>query len=139
MRKMEWSYHTILILVMIGVLAGILSGFVGVGGGMVIVPALVYFLALNQFQAQGTSLAVLMLPVGFLGVMNYYKTGNVHISYALVIGAAFVFGSYFGSKLALRLPEYKVKFFFGLLMLYIAVQMTWKSGFKWWAEQASQS
>ena len=55
MRKMEWSYHTILILVMIGVLAGILSGFVGVGGGMVIVPALVYFLALNQFQAQGTS------------------------------------------------------------------------------------
>jgi len=106
---------------------------------MVIVPALMYFLALNQFQAQGTSLAVLMLPVGFLGVMNYYKTGNVHISYALVIGAAFVFGSYFGSKLALRLPEYKVKFFFGLLMLYIAVQMTWKSGFKWWAEQASQS
>jgi uncharacterized membrane protein YfcA len=71
--------------------------------------------------------------------MNYHKQGYVDYKTALFICSTFVFGSYFGSKLALRLPEYKVKFFFGLLMLYIAVQMTWKSGFKWWAEQASQS
>jgi uncharacterized protein len=136
MFNMEWSSQTILILVLIGILAGVLSGFVGVGGGLVIVPALMYFLSLNQFQAQGTSLAVLMLPVGFLGVMNYYKTGNVHVSYALVIAAAFILGSYFGSKMALRLPEYKVKFFFGVLMLYMAIQMIWKSGVKWWGDSA---
>jgi uncharacterized membrane protein YfcA len=132
--NMEWSYQTIGILILIGILAGMISGFVGVGGGLVIVPALMYFLSLNQFQAQGTSLAVLMLPVGFLGVINYYKTGNVHVSYALFIAGAFILGSYFGSKMALRLPEYKVKFFFGLLMLYMAIQMIWKSGAKWWGE-----
>ena len=133
---MEWSSQTILILVLIGILAGVLSGFVGVGGGLVIVPALMYFLSLNQFQAQGTCLAVLILSLGFLGFMNYYKTGNVHVSYALVIAAAFILGSYFGSKMALRLPEYKVKFFFGVLMLYMAIQMIWKSGVKWWGDSA---
>jgi uncharacterized membrane protein YfcA len=132
--KMEITTQTIMILILVGLLAGMLSGFVGVGGGMIIVPALVYFLSLNQLEAQGTSLAVLMMPVGFLGVMNYYKAGNVQIGYALIIGLAFVLGSYFGSKYALKLPEYKVKFFFGLLMLYMAVHMLWKAGIKWWSE-----
>jgi uncharacterized protein len=68
--------------------------------------------------------------------MNYYKAGNVHIGYALVIGLAFVAGSYFGSKYALKLPEYKVKFIFGLLMLYMALHMLWNAGIKWWTDQA---
>jgi uncharacterized protein len=136
---MEMTTQTLLILVVIGLLAGVVSGFVGIGGGMIIVPALVYFLSLNQFQAQGTSLAVLMLPVGFLGVMNYHKAGNVNITFALIIGLAFIAGSYFGSKSALKLPEYKVKFIFGLLLLFMAVQMIWKSGHTWWSQPTGGS
>ena len=68
----------IIILVTIGMLAGILSGFVGIGGGVVIVPALVYMLGFSQHQAQGTSLFVLAMPVVILAVMNYAKTGNVN-------------------------------------------------------------
>lgn len=131
MKKMELTYSTIFILIMIGITAGLLSGFVGVGGGMIIVPAIIYFLSLNQLQAQGTSLAVLLMPVGILGVMNYYKAGNVNINYALIIGAAFVIGSYFGSKYAMKLPEFKVKFIFGLFMLYVSLKMLWSSGVKW--------
>jgi uncharacterized membrane protein YfcA len=105
---MDLSFSTILILVIIGICAGLLSGFVGVGGGMIIVPGLIYLLGKGQLEAQGTSLAVIMLPVGILGVMNYYKAGNVNINYALVIAIAFVVGSYFGSKYALKLPEHKL-------------------------------
>jgi uncharacterized protein len=123
-----------IILLMIGFFAGMLSGFVGVGGGLIIVPALVYFLGLTQLQAQGTSLAVLLLPVGILAVMNYYRQGQINIYYALIIGAAFIFGSYFGSKYALRLPDYKVKFIFGLFMIYAAIRITWQAGAKWFGQ-----
>jgi uncharacterized protein len=129
--KPDMPISTILILVVIGVLAGMLSGFVGVGGGMIIVPALVYFLSLTQMQAQGTSLTVLLLPVGILAVMNYYNAGQINIKYALIIGATFVVGSYFGSKYALKLPEHKVKFIFALFMLYVAIKMLYTSGSKW--------
>ncbi len=136
---MEWSTQTIFILILIGVLAGLVSGFVGVGGGMIIVPALVYFLAFNQLSAQGTSLAVLMMPVGVLGVVNYYKMGQVNIAFAIVIGLAFILGSYFGSKFALKLPEYKVKFFFGMFMLFMSLQMIWKAGQSWWGSSTPGS
>ncbi len=128
--KMELTIAQLLLLLLIGLLAGALSGFVGVGGGVIIVPAMVYLLGMTQMQGQGISLAVLMLPVGVLGVMNYYKAGHVNFNYAFVIAAGFVVGSYFGSKYALKLPEHKVKFIFGLFLLYIAGQMLWKSGSK---------
>ncbi|MBL0316621.1 MAG: sulfite exporter TauE/SafE family protein [Flavobacteriales bacterium] len=127
---MELTIAQLLLLLLIGLLAGALSGFVGVGGGVIIVPAMVYLLGMTQMQGQGISLAVLMLPVGVLGVMNYYKAGHVNFNYAFVIAAGFVVGSYFGSKYALKLPEHKVKFIFGLFLLYIAGQMLWKSGSK---------
>lgn len=127
---MELTIAQLLLLLLIGLLAGALSGFVGVGGGVIIVPAMVYLLGMTQMQGQGVSLAVLMLPVGVLGVMNYYKAGHVNFNFAFVIAAGFVVGSYFGSKYALRLPEHKVKFIFGLFLLYIAGQMLWKSGSK---------
>lgn len=128
--KMELSIAQLLLLLLVGLLAGALSGFVGVGGGIIIVPAMVYLLGMTQMQGQGISLAVLMLPVGVLGVMNYYKAGHIQFNYAFIIAAGFVVGSYFGSKYALKLPEHKVKFIFGLLLLYIAGQMLWKSGAK---------
>jgi len=121
-------------LIVLGLAAGALSGFVGVGGGIIIVPALVYILEMNQMQAQGVSLAVLLMPVGFLGVWNYYQAGNVQFSIALMIALGFVFGSYFGSKIALQLPEYKIKFIFALVIIIVAIDMLWKSGHKWWNE-----
>ena len=128
---MDLSFSTILILVIIGICAGLLSGFVGVGGGMIIVPGLIYLLGKGQLEAQGTSLAVIMLPVGILGVMNYYKAGNVNINYALVIAIAFVVGSYFGSKYALKVPEHKIKVIFGVFLLYVAIRMLHSGGMKW--------
>jgi uncharacterized membrane protein YfcA len=131
---MDFSTTQLLILVLVGLFAGALSGFVGVGGGIIIVPAMIYFMNMNQMQAQGVSLALLMLPVGVLGVMNYYKAGHIQFNYVFIIAVGFVLGNYFGSKYALRVPEHKIKFLFSLLMLYVAVQMLWKSGAKWASE-----
>ncbi len=128
---MDFSVTQLLILVLVGLLAGALSGFVGVGGGIIIVPAMIYFMNMNQMQAQGVSLALLMLPVGILGVMNYYKAGHIQFNYVLILAVGFVLGNYFGSKYAMKIPEHKIKFFFALLMLFVAVQMLWKSGSKW--------
>lgn len=132
--KMDLSTQQLLMLLLIGLMAGAMSGFVGIGGGVIIVPAMVYLLGMTQMQGQGISLAVLIMPVGILGVMNYYKAGHINFNYALIIAAGFVVGSYFGSKFALKLPEHKIKFIFGLLMLYIAGQMLWKSGAKMFTE-----
>lgn len=131
---MDFSTTQIVILLMVGLMAGALSGFVGVGGGIIIVPAMIYFMNMNQMQAQGISLALLMLPVGVLGVVNYYKAGHIQFSYVLLMAVGFIVGNYFGSKYAMRVPEHKIKFFFSVLMLYVAVQMLWKSGSKWMSE-----
>ena len=117
------SVQTILLLTVIGLAAGILSGMVGIGGGVVLVPALVFLLGLNQHQAQGTSLFVLSLPVLVLAVFNYWKTGNVNLRFGLVIASTFVIGAMLGSKLTLRLPEAWVKLIFGLLMAYVSIQL----------------
>ena len=115
--------QTIIILVCIGVLAGILSGFVGVGGGVIIVPALVYALGLSQYEAQGTSLFVLLLPVGILAVNNYWKSGNINWHFGLIIALTFVLGGYIGSKLALRISPSIVKLVFGVIMAYVSVRL----------------
>ncbi len=119
------SAVTIIILIVIGIAAGMLSGLVGVGGGIIIVPALVYFLAFSQKQAQGTSLAILLLPIGILAVLNYYKDPQVHLDVKVVvlIILGFLAGSYFGSKLALLLPDATVKKIFAVFMLLIAIKM----------------
>jgi uncharacterized membrane protein YfcA len=117
------STTTILILVLIGLFAGMLSGFVGIGGGVVIVPALVFFLGITQHQAQGTSLFVLAMPVVILALMNYAKSNNVNWTYGAVIAATFVIGGYFGSKLSLKLSPGIVKFVFGLIMAYVSIRL----------------
>ena len=115
--------QTILILVVIGLLAGMLSGFVGVGGGIIIVPALVYMLGFSQHQAQGTSLFVLSIPVVILATMNYWKTGNVNWKFGLIIALTFVVGGYIGSKLSLKMSPGLVKFLFGILMAYVSFRL----------------
>lgn len=120
---MKMSTTTIIILVLIGLFAGMLSGFVGIGGGVVIVPALVFFLGISQHQAQGTSLFVLAMPVVILALMNYAKSNNVNWTYGAVIAATFVVGGYFGSKLSLKLSPGLVKFVFGLIMAYVSVRL----------------
>jgi len=115
----------ILTLILIGLAAGWLSGFVGIGGGVIIVPALVYILGLTQHQAQGTSLLLMLPPIGILAVVNYYKAGQINWMYGIIIAAAFIAGGYFGSKISLKLSPGLVKLCFGVIMAYVAIMMIW--------------
>ena len=115
--------QTLMILVIIGVVAGLLSGLVGIGGGIIIVPALVFFLGFSQKLAQGTSLGILLLPVGILGVMQYYKQGYIDVRVVLIISLAFLFGSYFGSKFAMALSQETLKKIFAVFMILIAIKL----------------
>lgn len=99
------TLHTILLLILIGILAGILSGLVGVGGGVIMVPLLVFLLGFSQHQAQGTSLAVLVVPVTGIAVYNYFKEGYIDWRYAAIIAVFFVVGGYFGSKMAINIDQ----------------------------------
>jgi hypothetical protein len=119
------STTSLIFLLLVGLFAGFLSGMVGIGGGILIVPVLVYFFGFPQHKAQGTTLFLFVLPVGILGAYNYYKSGNIDIKTALVICATFVFGSYFGSKLTLSLDQLTVKRIFGIFILLISLKMIW--------------
>lgn len=123
------TIQTILLLIIIGLFAGAMSGFVGIGGGVIMVPALIYMLGMTQHAAQGTSLFLMLPPIGILAVMNYWKAGEMNWKYGIIIALAFVIGGYFGSKLALKLSPALVKIIFGVLMLYISVKMIY-SGYQ---------
>ena len=116
---------TLFTLLAIGLFAGIASGFVGVGGGLILVPAMMAFLGLGQHAAQGTSLAMMLPPVGILAVLQYHKAGEVHWAYAVVLCVTFVAGAWAGSKWSLKLSEAWVKLVFGLVMLYASCRMLW--------------
>ena len=111
------SISTCIILIVIGILAGILSGVVGVGGGLIIIPLLIILLGLSQHEAQGTSLAVMLPPIGILAAINYHKAGFVKWEYAMIIAITFIIGGYFGSKYAVTLRPEIVKRGFGIVML----------------------
>jgi uncharacterized protein len=122
-KKTTMDIQTMLIIILVGIAAGILGGLVGVGGGIIIVPALVYFIGFSQKTAQGTSLGLIMLPVGILGVLQYYKQGHVDFRVVGILAIGFLLGSYFGSKIALSLPQETIKKIFALLMIIIAIKM----------------
>jgi uncharacterized membrane protein YfcA len=117
------TVQIILLLVLIGLAAGMLSGLVGVGGGIIVVPALVFFLGFSQQQAQGTSLGLLLLPVGILAVLNYYNKGHIDIRVVGIMAAAFIIGGWLGSRWALALPEATVKKIFAIILFYSGIKM----------------
>jgi uncharacterized membrane protein YfcA len=117
------TIQTILLLIIIGIAAGLLSGLVGIGGGLIIVPALIIFLGFSQKLAQGTSLGILLLPIGVLAVMQYYKAGFVDVKTVWLVAGGFLAGGYFGSNIALSLPQETVKKIFAVLLLVIAFKM----------------
>lgn len=117
------SINEIILLIIIGFLAGIVGGSLGLGGGIIIVPALVFILGFSQHYAQGTSLAVLLFPIGILAVINYTKNGYVNYKFAVVLMIAFVIGSYFGSEISVHLPEKVLKKVFGIFLLLVSLKM----------------
>ncbi len=109
-------------LAVLGIVAGVLSGLAGVGGGIVIVPALVFLFGFSQHMAQGTSLAVLVPPVGLLAMIQYYRKGDVDLKAALLIVGGLVAGSVFGAKIALALPQATLKKGFGVILLLASMR-----------------
>lgn len=133
LQRNTMTAELVILILLIGLAAGVLSGLVGVGGGLIIVPALIFFLGFNQHQAQGTSLGLLLLPVGILAVINYYNKGNVDVKVVAIMSVAFIAGGWLGSKLALRLPEDTVKKIFAVFLFYSAFKLLgWdKAMVKW--------
>lgn len=128
MKTQKMDISTILLLALTGLAAGFLGGMVGVGGGIIMVPMMVFAIGVDQKTAQGTSLAVMLIPISIgVAVYNYYKQGHINIGYALVIAAFFAVGGFFGSRLALSIDQNLVKKIFAVLMVVIAVRMFfWK-------------
>ncbi|WP_298325638.1 sulfite exporter TauE/SafE family protein [uncultured Dokdonia sp.] len=115
----------IIALIAIGLIAGVLSGVMGVGGGVIMIPLMIMLLHFNQHEAQGTSLAVLAVPVTFLAAYNYYNEGYVNWKYAAVIAVFFVVGGFLGSKLAVNLDQKTLKRIFGAVLLVLSIKMLW--------------
>jgi hypothetical protein len=113
----------IFILIATGLLAGFVGGTLGVGGGIIMIPALVFVMGMSQHNAQGTSLATMLAPIGILAVINYYRAGHVNMKFALILMLTFVIGSWFGSKWAIHLPERTLRQTFGILMMLAALKM----------------
>lgn len=123
LKNKHMDASTIVLLIGIGLIAGILGSLVGVGGGIVIVPALMFFLGLSQLHAQGISLALIMLPVGFLGVWQYHQKGYVDMRLVGLIAVGFIAGSWIGSKIAMQIPVHVLKKMFAILLSVVALKL----------------
>jgi len=117
------TVQLVLLLALVGFFAGVLSGLVGVGGGVIIVPCLVFFLGFSQQAAQGTSLGLLLLPVGIFAVINYYNKGYIDIKVVAIMSIAFIAGGWLGSKLALQLSQETLRKIFAVVLMYTAFRM----------------
>jgi uncharacterized protein len=115
--------QSILIYVLVGLFAGIMSGLLGIGGGIIVIPALVFLFGLSQHQAQGTTLAMLVPPIGLLAAYSYYKAGHVDLRMAAFLCLGFFFGGFFGAKLADVVPEHVLKVVFGVFMIAVSIKM----------------
>lgn len=114
---------SILLLLLLGLAAGSISGLIGIGGGVLVTPALVFLLGFSQQQAQGTTLAMLVPPIGILGALTYYQKGFVDVRAASLICIGFVLGGLIGANFAVILPAVLLKRVFGLAMLGVSVRM----------------
>jgi hypothetical protein len=117
------SLYQIIILIIIGLLSGLLAGVFGIGGAIIVIPALVFILGLTQHQAQGTSLAFMLPPVGILATWNYWKAGHVNWKFALILSLTFVVGAYLGSQFSIQISDKMLRRVFGFLLLVVAVKI----------------
>jgi len=113
----------VLILLGIGLIAGVLSGMFGIGGGLVIVPALLLLVKLKEFEAIGTSLAALIPPVGLLGAVEYYRNGSINMKYAALLAIGLFIGAYFGAKITLGLSPLIVRRLYAGFLIIVATRM----------------
>lgn len=120
---MTLTITIIISLIIIGFFSGMLSGLLGVGGGIIIVPCLVFFLAFNQKMAQGTSLALLTIPVVILGMLQYYKEGYVDFRIVVFLAIGFILGAFFGGKIAISISEELLRKIFSVVLLIVALKL----------------
>lgn len=109
--------------IILGLIAGILSGIIGIGGGIVIIPALVFIFGLSQQMAQGTTLALLVPPVGIFAAWAYYKQGYVDLKIAILICIGFIVGGLIGGEIATALPTKLITKIFGVFMMLMGIRM----------------
>ena len=113
-----WSLYLVL-----GLIAGVFGGFLGIGGGTILIPALIYIFGLTQHEAQGTTLAIMVPPIGLLAAMRYYMSGNVKLSIAAFVCVGFFVGGFFGAQLAHKIPDLLLRKIFGVFLLFVALRM----------------
>lgn len=113
----------LVILIVVGILSGLLAGAFGIGGAIIVIPALVFILGLSQHEAQGTSLAFMLPPVGILATWNYWKAGHVNWKIALVLSLTFIVGAYLGSQFSINISDKILRRLFGILLILIALKM----------------
>jgi uncharacterized membrane protein YfcA len=113
----------LIVLILLGLLSGLLSGVFGIGGAIIVIPALIFIVGLSQHEAQGTSLAFMLPPVGILATWNYWKAGYVNWKIALVLSVTFVIGAYLGSHFSLHINDRILRRLFGVLMILVAVKL----------------
>ncbi|GAB4549945.1 MAG: sulfite exporter TauE/SafE family protein [Pleurocapsa sp.] len=112
-----------LLYILLGILAGVLSGLIGIGGGVIIVPSLIFWFGFSQQEAQGTTLGLLVPPIGILAAWTYYQQGYVNLKVAILICLGFVLGGLLGAKMAVNLPSNVLEKVFGIALLLIALKM----------------
>ncbi len=117
------SYFQILIIILIGLIAGFAGGSLGIGGGLIIVPSLMFIMGFSQHEAQGTSIAMMLAPIGILAAINYHKEGYINYKYAIILAIAFIIGGYLGSLLAIKIDEKLLKKIFGVFIILIGIKM----------------
>jgi uncharacterized protein len=109
--------------ILLGILVGVLSGFLGIGGAVFVVPALVYIFGWEQHMAQGTTLAMLIPPIGIFAAMAYYKAGHVDMKVAALLCVGFLIGGYFGGQFANQVPADTLRKIFGVALFIISLRM----------------
>jgi uncharacterized protein len=113
----------IIIVLIIGLIAGFFSGSMGIGGAIIVIPALMFFMGFSIQQAQGTSLALMTIPVMLASTINFYQSGKVNIKVALIMSVTFIIGGYIGSKLSVQMPDKFMRKAFAVLLLVVSVKM----------------
>lgn len=119
----EFKMVNILLFLLLGLIAGTASGLIGIGGATIIIPALVLIFGLSQHTAQGTTLAMMVPPIGILAAWMYYQKGHVDLKIAGLMCVGFVIGGLLGAKLAIGIPEQILKKMFGIFLLIVSLRM----------------